>query len=148
MTLRAFVAQAQKLYSLQGEVCVQAKLGFARTLMLDFAGLLPPDERGYQQPERSLVAECSWRLESENEVVVGSGDSLETIRPKLQVCIGERVIEISVFRPSFMVQLRLTGGLAFWIFPDDSREYVSDSEYPHAPWYLAGHAFPSDWEEM
>ena len=36
MTLRAIVTQARRVRSLRGQMCIRARSGYARTLMLDF----------------------------------------------------------------------------------------------------------------
>ena len=146
MTLRAMVTQATLLGSLKGERCARAALGVGITLLLDFGELAPPDQRGYREPERSLVSETCWRLEAPDRVVVGSGDSDRAIADGVQELVGRYVVDVEFFAPSYMARVDFDGELSLWMFPDDSTAYAASAEYPSAPWYLAGRAIPNNWE--
>lgn len=155
MTRQAFLTQANRLRSVRGDVCVQAMTGAGPwALLLDFGLLHPPDARGYQEPEKGLVVECPWRLETAATVLVTSDDGYSSehvpaarspaeIDAALQVCVGKRVEHITVYRPSFMVRLIFSGALRLWVFPVESAAYRDDSG-PYCCWYLAGRAFPED----
>ncbi len=160
MTFKAFVAQARHLRALRGELCVRAKTGaYAWALLLDFGTLAPPDHRGYRQPQKGLVVECPWRIETRSAVIVASADAHVTdaagrrvqmeglIEGKIQICVGKRIARVSVYRPSFMACVQFTDDLKLWIFPEDSADYEIVSEDPRCSWYVAGSAVPSGWEE-
>lgn len=146
MTLGVFTNQAIRVQQLNGEECVRAEIGYGRSLLLDFGRLHPPDSSGYQEPEKSLVADCPWRAERHAEIIVGSGDDQDGIDGKLALCVGKRVTEIAVYRPSFMLRIQMAGGVTIWFFPDDAREYAAESEYPRSAWYVTGRSFPEGWE--
>jgi hypothetical protein len=148
VTLKAFQAQARHLSALPDAVCFRAATGaHAWVLLLDFGALGPPDERGSRQPDFGPVVECPWRLEDGLRVIVGSGDQDEVIAPRIQACVGRRVIGTEVLTPSYTARVRFEGDLTLWIFPDDSKDYAESSEHPSCPWYLAGLAVPGGWQE-
>lgn len=147
MTLPALVAQARVLPTIRGRLCVRVGVGAGTALLLDFGELSPPDLSGYQEPEYSLVAECDWRLDASESVIVGSGDHRERIRSEVQVLVGLRPLDTAVFLPSYSARVAFEGELTLWIFPTCSEDYAEDAQYPSAPWYLAGRALPIRWEE-
>ena len=148
MTLKAFIAQARKLSLLNGEMCVRASPGaYDWALLLTFGMLYPPDATGYREWGKGIVVECPWRLETQTEVIVGSGNTDGTIREKIQACVGRRAIETEVHLPSYTACICFDEGLTLWIFPDDSRDYALQSDHPSSPWYLVGRAIPPGWEE-
>jgi len=147
MTLRALAAQARALPRIRGRLCVRVGVGAATTLLLDFGALSPPDATGYEDPEYSVVAECAWRLDAPDRVIVGSGDFRERIRSGAGLLVGRRAVETAVFPPSYTARVAFEGRLVLWIFPVCSEDYAEDDEYPRAPWYLAGRALPSGWNE-
>lgn len=147
MTIKAFEAQVRHLPLIEGKECVRAGIGYARALLLDFEQLHPPDARGYQEPERSLVVECCWRLETATEVLIGSSDEDDELRKAVAVCVGRRISGVEVFRPSFMLHIQFTDNLSLWVFPDSASDFVAESEYPRSSWFLAGRAVPEGWEE-
>lgn len=147
MSIRALVAQARALRTIHGRPCVRVGVGALTTLLLDFGKLFPPDPTGYEEPEFSVVAECPWRLETRERVIVGSGDERETIRAKGQVLLGRHLIESSIALPSYSARIDFEGEVILWIFPDAAEDYVDEDMDPRAPWYLAGRALPSDWNE-
>ena len=142
MSLRSFKEDAKRLRTLRGEECVRAGVGYANTLLLDFRMLHPPNERGYRQPDMSLVAECSWRLETATRVLVGWGDADEDIETRVQVCEGKQVTDVRVFRPSYMARLRFSGDLSIWVFPDRSKFFDPHDEESGSQWYVTGRSFP------
>jgi hypothetical protein len=155
MTRQAYRSQAKRLRSLRGDVCVRAMTGAGTwALLLDFGMLHPPDAAGYREPEKGLVVECPWRLETAVAVLVSSDDGYSSVHvpaarspaeidAALQVCLGKRVEHITVYRPSFMIRLTFSGALRLWVFPVDSRAYQDDSG-PYCCWYLVGRAFPEE----
>lgn len=147
MTLRAFIRQAEDLRLLDDQVCVRASEGgFSGALLLDYGTLHPPDQDGYHQPDKGLVIECPWRLENSTDVIVGSGDQSDIVESRVQTCVGRRVRQIEVHPPSYMACIRFDGDLALWIFPDDSSDYTTQSEYPRNPYFVAGRTTPMGWE--
>ncbi len=147
MTLKALSAQSRRLEQLHGKRCIQAGIGRASALLLDFEFLHEPDESGYRQPELSLVAECPWRIETSNEVIVGYFDADEALDPGVQVSVDRTITATEVVLPSYTVHITLSDDIYVWLFPCDSREYASVSEYPSSPWYVGGYSIPGSWED-
>lgn len=121
--------------------------GFAGALLLDYGKLHAPDADGYQEPEKSLVVECPWRLENETHVIAGSGDRGEVIGARIQACVGKPVLQTRVHLPSYMACIRFAGDLILWIFPDSSSDYAVEEEYLGSPFYVTGRAISGDWED-
>ena len=147
MTQAACKTQAKLVRLLRGEVCVRARVGQANTLLLDFGVLHDPDRHGYRESDKWLVAECPWRLERKDAVVVGNGDAANRVESPLQACVGKRLVRITVYRPSYMLHLRFDNDLRFWLFPDDAAVYAPGGESSAAPWYVGGRAILGDAED-
>jgi hypothetical protein len=144
MTRQSLLAHATLIQRLRDQTCINASIGYATALLLDFGTASDADPSGYREPELSLVVECPWRLETDETVIVGSGDDDEYIIDAIQSLISCKVEEITIFQPSFTVSLVL-GANVLWIFPDDSRAYEDVAEFPQSPWYVTGRGVPSGW---
>jgi hypothetical protein len=144
MTLRAFEASANQARRLKGERCIRASLGYADALLLDFGALRLAHPSGVELPAIGLVAECPWRLDSQTNVIVGYGDPAEIGAARLQECIGKSVTGVTIYKPSYMLRLKLEGDLVIWVFPDDSRRFSNDTDFNRSSWYIAGYTVDSE----
>ncbi|HEX7101373.1 MAG TPA: hypothetical protein VF201_01895 [Nitrolancea sp.] len=141
MAQEALLTHATLIQRLLHQTCTSVGIGYASALLLDFGTASNADPSGYREPELSLVVECSWRLETEHTVLVGSGEDDDAIADAIQVLMDCDVETIKISQPSFSVRLSF-GKLILWIFPDDARSYTDDAEFPRSPWYVTGHAIP------
>ncbi len=141
MTLAAYRASAAKLRDLRGTTCVGAGTDYAFMLVLDFERIRPHGMHGVQESPYSLVCECWWRLERREDVIAGSGDEQAAIEARIAVLRGRRLEDVETFLPSYTARLAFDGGLALWIFPDDSRQLSSEGgDVDNADWYVISRA--------
>lgn len=147
MTLAALRSQERWLPSLRGMRCSRAGIGGAGALLLDFGHIEPPDERGHQVAEKSLVVECPWRLETPRLVLAGYLDPDDLAESAAQACVGRSVDATAVFHPSFTARIELDGAFTIWVFPCEAEDYAEVGEYPSSPWFVTGSDVPEGWEE-
>lgn len=139
MGLPHLTREASRLYLLKDETCIRAWEGaFHGSLILDFGSFGEPDQTGYREPDLSLVLECPWRLETRNNVIVGSGDGSETIESTIQTCVGARIADTIVETPSYSARIIFACGMILSMFPSKSSYYDESREYASVPWYVTG----------
>lgn len=149
MTLKAYRANARLLKSLYGETCSQALIGYPWSIMLRFGAIHIPADRDDVPNEKGLTSDCPWRLETSKNVIVASREqSDESMKERIQICVGARVESIRVFRPSFMLRVQFDIDLALWLFPEDSRDYQVDRQDKSIAWWLSGYAYTDSFEDV
>lgn len=139
MTHRAFEAQTRFVAQLVGQRCSQVTIGEDDELVVDF-GALEQTGPGEFDGAAWLIAECPWRLESEDDVLCGWEDDDEAIAVNASVVIDRDVEEQLVRLPGFDLTLRFSGGYTLRVFPDCVGYYTDDTASLSIPWYVGGKA--------
>ena len=82
-----------------------------------------PSEQRANDSEFALFVECSWRLESETQVICGAWDDNSkqgAMRKGLERLVGQTIESISLSRPSLDLELRFSNQLVLRIFCDQT----------------------------
>lgn len=141
---------AETLSTLQGSTCIGVTSLDFTDIELRFRKHLAIDS-SVEAIERQLRIHCTWRLEDQARVIVGSGSvhlkqpiQIESKNPELalddefqeniRIVLHLVVERADVNLPSYMVTIQFSHGLCLWIFPDWTLDSAVPVDEQDAPW--------------
>mgnify|MGYP006310838903 CR=1 len=105
----------QYIQTLLGKTVKEVKISSKRLqpmIGINFSTSVDPNELGYIAPSYSF-----WRLEMRDEILCGSGDTVEHIKPEVEKIIGERFVSISIEMPLFETEIKFSNNSILKMLP-------------------------------
>jgi hypothetical protein len=120
---------------LVGQPCTRFAAGGSAgsTVLIDFTSTSrPKPDKETDETRLSILAYCSWRLDSAHEVICGAWDDNSpggTMLKGLQRLVGKRLISFVLEAPGLDVNLQFEGDLTLKIFCDQVNEVDCADNY-------------------
>lgn len=113
---------AKKLFSeIIGLEARNAQLGHGSFITIDFGkniiikGKKPSND--FERGEWHLwVYMCTWRLEQNGEPIIGAGDERDTLRLKIPLLTGKKLLQVKIVNNSFDVIFDFEEGYSLLLF--------------------------------
>lgn len=98
-----------------------AQLGYGSFITIDFGkniiikGKNPSND--FERGEWHLwVYMCAWRLEQNGNPIIGAGDEKDSIRPKISLLTGKKILKVQILNNSFDTILDFEEGYRLLLF--------------------------------
>lgn len=92
---------------------------------------LSKDQKAYQG-EYDLFVECSWRIDSTEEVICGSKDAIDNLDAMvkgLNRLVGQKIVSVEASIPAYDLEICFDNDLKLKIFCDETNESEGNDNY-------------------
>ncbi|MGL4348019.1 MAG: hypothetical protein ACRCSV_00970 [Chlamydiales bacterium] len=126
---------AQQLFSqIIGMKITRSKLGYGSFITIDWGKDIIEELKTKDGIEKQIFCEwhlwvymCTWRLEKNNDPIIGAGDERDVIESKIPLLIGKKLLQAEVLNNSFDVILNFDKGYRLLLFSfelEDSEQWL------------------------